>query len=234
MLAKNLGFNPKTFEYMEINIPDLKTEDINGGRYYVTQDGKWKYPSVTTVLGATAEKDHLDDWTNRVGKDEAARVTGRAARRGSALHNICERYVLGTIGSLAQEMPINADMFRQIRKVLDKSVDNICCVESALVSHKLQVAGRVDLIAEHEGTLSIIDYKTSAKNKKPEWIEDYFIQTAMYSYMFWEMTGILTKKIVIVIAVEEETQAQVFIRNPADYILKAQSRAKLFHQGNVL
>lgn len=233
MLAKNLGFNPKTFEYREINIPDLNVEEINGKRYYVTQDGR-KYPSVTTVLGATAEKDHLDDWTNRVGKDEAAKVTARSGRRGSAIHNICERYVLGVIGSVAQEMPINAYMFKQIRGVLDKSVDNICCVESALVSHKLQVAGRVDLIAEHEGALSIIDYKTSARNKKPEWIEDYFIQTAMYSYMFWEMTGILAKKIVVIIAVEEETQAQVFIRNPADYILKAQSRAKLFHQGNVL
>lgn len=233
MLAKNLGFNPKTFEYMGIEIPDLNIEEINGKRYYVTQDGR-KYPSVTTVLGATAEKKHLDDWTNRVGKEEADKVTGRAGRRGSSIHNICERYVLGTIGSVAQEMPINAYMFKQIRGVLDKSVDNIHCVESALVSHKLQVAGRVDLIAEHEGALSIIDYKTSARNKKPEWIEDYFIQTAMYSYMFWEMTGILTKKIVIIIAVEEETQAQVFIRNPADYILKAQSRAKLFHQGNVL
>lgn len=233
MLAKNLGFNPKTFKYVGNNIPDLNTEEINGKRYYVTQDGR-KYPSVTTVLGATAEKKHLDDWAKRIGKEEAAKITARSGRRGSAMHDICERYVLNQIDSVAQEMPINAYMFKQIRGVLDKSVDNIHCVESALVSHKLQVAGRVDLIAEHEGAGAIIDYKTSARNKKPEWIEDYFIQTAMYSYMFWEMTGILVKKIVVIIAVEEETEAQVFIRNPADYILKAQSRAKLFHQGNVL
>jgi genome maintenance exonuclease 1 len=231
--VRNLGFNPKTFEYVGNNIPDLNVEEVNGRRYYVTQDGR-KYPSVTTILGETAEKDYLEDWTKRVGKEESDRVTGRSARRGSAMHNICERYVLNETVSPSDEMPINLYMFKQIKKVLDKSVDKVYCVESALVSHKLKVAGRVDLIAEYDGVLSIIDYKTSARNKMDSWIEDYFVQTAMYSYMFWEMTGILTKKIVVVIAVEEETEAQVFVRNPADYILKAQSRAKLFHQGNEL
>jgi genome maintenance exonuclease 1 len=231
--VKNLGFNPKTFEYVGNDIPDLDVEEINGRRYYVTQDGR-KYPSVTTILSETADKKHLDIWKGRVGKEEASRVTGRSARRGSALHNICERYVLNETVSPSDEMPINAYMFKQIQKVLDKSVDVIHCVESALVSEKLQVAGRVDLIAEYDGALSIIDYKTSGRNKMASWIEDYFIQTSMYSYMFWEMTGIITKKIVVIVAVEEENEAQVFVRSPADYIMKAQSRAKLFHQGNIL
>src|SRR5690606_23983715 len=108
-----------------------------------------------------------------------------------------------------QVMPFNLVMYKQIEKVLKRKVNNIRCSEGRLYSNKLKVAGSVDLIADYEGKPAVIDFKTSAKNKKKEWIEAYFLQVSMYSFMFWEMTGIFINDIVIIIAVEQELEPQI-------------------------
>ena len=228
MLVKKWVSSPKGFVHIGNDIPDLLTETINGKRHYVTEDGR-KYPSVTTVLDFNKDKTALIEWRERVGDAEADKISNRATRRGSAIHNLCEKYVLNETIALAEEQPINVYMFNQIRAALESRVDNVHCVESALVSHKLQVAGRVDLIAEYDGKLAVIDYKTSNKKKPKEWITDYFEQTSLYAYMYWEMTGIMIKKIVIIIAVEEETEPQIFIESPGNYIEGVSDNVKKYH-----
>jgi genome maintenance exonuclease 1 len=140
---------------------------------------------------------------------------------------MCESYVRGEDVDLS--MPFNAYMFNQIKKVLDEHVDDIVGCELTLVSDELKIAGSCDLIALYDGVLSIIDYKTSSKNKMREWIESYFLQTVLYSYMLWEMTGMMAKQCVVIIAVEEETHPQVFIVKPREYLGKAAALCRAYH-----
>ena len=217
--------NVKFFNHIPVDIPLLTREDTENGRLYKTSDGNL-YPSVTTVLSAMTDKSHLDAWRQRIGVEEADRISKFASARGTAVHSLCEDYVLGR---KVNGMPSNMATFNQIKKVLDKHVDNIKACESTLVSHKLKVAGTTDLIAEYDGRLSIIDYKTSAKLKRKQWIEGYFPQSSLYSFMLWEMTGIMTDQIAIIIAVDDNPEAQVFIESPRNYIEKASQMVKDFH-----
>jgi len=218
--------NVMNFTHDLLDFDDLPREEINGTRYYKTPDGKL-YPSVTTVLGRMSDKSGLVEWRKRVGEEEANRVSTFAATRGMAIHGMCEDYVLGRD---IDEMPSNMSMFNQIKIVLDACVNNIRAIECPLMSHHLKLAGTCDLIAEFNGTTSIIDYKTSSRWKKKEWIESYFLQTALYSYMLWEMTGIQAKRIVLIIGVDDSNVAQVFIEDPRHYLPKAVDQVKSYHQ----
>jgi len=210
-----------------IELPRL--ERIDGEiRQYRTPAGLL-YPSVTTVLGAASDKSGLDNWRKAVGEEEANRVSARAARRGTAVHSLCEKLVLNEDIDLRREMPLNVHMYRQLERELRAHCDNIRGSELFLYSDKLRVAGACDLIADWDGKRSIIDFKTSGKNKKKEWIEGYFLQATLYSYMFWERTGILHSQIVICISVEEENEAQVFVENATNYLAKAKKICDSFH-----
>jgi genome maintenance exonuclease 1 len=200
-------------------------EEINGIRHYVTPNGS--YPSVTTALGAMMDKTALTEWRKRVGDEEADRVSRLAAARGTNIHTMCENYIRGQ--DVDVSMPFNVTMFNQIKKVLDEHVDNIVGCELTLVSDELKIAGSCDLIALYDGKLSIIDYKTSSKNKLKSWIESYFLQTALYAYMLWEMTGMLAQQCVVIIAVEEESVPQVFIVKPREYLEKAAALCRAYH-----
>ena len=210
-----------------IELPSLVRID-GEQRHYLTPTGE-KYPSVTTVLDKTSDKSHLVKWKARVGEEEAARVTKRATTRGTAVHSLCEKYVLNQPIDISKEMPFNVHMFKQLEKFLHANVNNIRGSESSLYSHKLKVAGSCDLIASYRNHAAIIDFKTSNKLKKLEWIENYFLQCAMYSYMFWEMTQQYHPKLVVAIAVEEETEAQIFEQDVNDWIDKAKDRCKRYH-----
>ena len=188
-----------------------------------------KYPSVTTVLDKTSDKSHLIAWRKRVGEEEANRVSRRATTRGTAVHTLCEKYVLNQPIDLSKEMPFNVYMFKQLEKFLQANVNGIRGSESTLFSHKLKVAGSCDLIANYRNHAAIIDFKTSNKLKRKDWIENYFLQCAMYSYMFWEMTQLYHPKLVVAIAVEEEDEAQIFEENVNDWINKSQDRCTRYH-----
>ena len=217
MLDKNSVSNRKEFEYELLEFAELQR--IDGPiRLYETPEGK-RYPSVTTVLGKMTDKSALEAWKKRVGEDEAARVSSRAATRGTNVHTMCENYVLGN--DIDTSMPHNMMMFNQIKKVLDEKVDMIRATECTLFSDHLKLAGSCDLIADYDGRLSIIDYKTSAKLKRKDWIEGYFLQASLYSYMLWEMTGILVKDIVIIIGVDDSLESQIFVERPQRYLEKA-------------
>ena len=216
------------FRHDLIELPKLVRID-GEQRYYETPTGQ-KYPSVTTVLDKTSDKSALIKWRKRVGEEEANRVSRRATSRGTSVHTLCEKLVLNEEFDLSKEMPTSVAMYRQLEGFLNANVNDIRCSEGSLYSHKLKIAGSVDLIASYQGKPAIIDFKTSIRPKKKEWIENYFLQTSMYSFMFWEMTKIHHPLIVIAIAVEEDTMPQIFVDSAANWIDKARARCARYHE----
>ena len=211
----------KTFKHLLVPRSELTTENIDGQRYYLLADGT-RLKSVTTVLSEKMDKTALLEWKAKVGEAEATRISVQAARRGTAVHNIAERYILNEESYYGKnEMPINIESFKPIKRVLDDCVDNILGVELPLSSKALGVAGRTDLVAEYNGKTSIIDFKTSKRLKKAEWIESYFLQSTIYSMMFERMYSIAVPQIVIIITVDDEPVCQEFIMNRADFVNRA-------------
>lgn len=226
MLARSSAYSRKDFNLDLIELPKLTR--IDGSiRLYETPTGK-KYPSVTTVLDKMSDKTALHEWRKRVGEEEANRVSNRASTRGTNIHTMCEKYVLNE--EFDTSMPHNMMIFNQIKRVLDERVDNVRATECTLYSHNLQIAGTCDLVSDFNGDLAIVDYKTSTKLKRKEWIEGYFLQASLYSYMLWEMTGLAAKQIVVVIGVDDSPDAQVFIERPANYIEKAADMVRSYHK----
>ena len=170
----------------------------DGTRVYKTPSG-FSYPSVTTVTGLHTAKG-IAQWRARVGNEEANRISGRASARGTRIHNNCEQYLLGE--SFEPDM-FDAEMFNSIRFLLDE-IDNIHALEDPLYSDFLQVAGTVDCIADFQGRLSVIDFKTANKPKDRDDIHNYFMQTAAYAVAFEERTGIPIDRLVIIMAVEND------------------------------
>jgi len=212
------------FEHDTIDFKDIEATTMKGGRYYDTPKGY--YPSVTTVLGILSKKG-IAEWRRRVGEAEANRISTQAARRGTEVHQMCEDYVNNDLTEKTFLPHVRA-MFNSIKRVLDDRLGVVVAQECAMYSDYLGIAGRVDCIAEFDGKLSVIDYKTAGKLKKKEYIGNYFQQASAYCVMFEEMTGIPINQIVIVIGVENEPNAQVFIEKRDDHIFNMIDTIKLY------
>ena len=191
----------KKFNHYDSSLLDLKTENIDGKRHYVTPDGN-KYISITTLL-SNLSKAGISAWRKRVGAEEANRISTKASRQGTGVHSICESYIKNEDGFLDGRMPNEVEMFQSIESLLD-CIDDVHCVEGALYSDELKLAGRTDLIAEFDNQLAVIDYKTSRKIKTWEMCHSYFMQGAFYAMAYEERTGIPINNIVIIMAVENE------------------------------
>ena len=215
----------------KLEYDDLITETTSKGRVYTTPTGT-KYPSITTVLGILSE-DGIRAWRKRVGEEEATRISTRAANRGTAVHSITERYINNEVDYAEGFMPNVIQNFTDFKSVLDERLTNIRAQEVPLYSDHLRLAGRVDCVAEFDGILSIVDFKTSRKLKKKEWITGYFAQEAAYAIMWEERTGEPITQLVTLITVDNE-QPQVFIEhrdNWTELLLKTRDeyeRRKLF------
>lgn len=194
------------------NLKSVTHED--GRRFYTLPDGS-QLPSVTTVLGA-GKKESIELWKASVGEAEANRVSKRATSRGTNVHTICENYLNNKPDYLSGIMPDAVEFFLSIKPYLNK-INNIHYQEAALWSKKLGMAGRVDCIGEYEGDLSVIDFKTSTKVKKKEWIEDYFWQTTAYGLMYQEMIGRPIHNLVIIMAVQD-SKPLIFREKLSDHI----------------
>lgn len=205
----------KTFNHKFVTEVELSEEYIEGKRHYVLPDGT-KFRSVTTILGEKKDKTALNEWRQRVGEEEAKKIITQASRRGTAVHKIAEKYVLNDPEYAKGAMPSGLDSFNSLKKYLDKHVDNIYGIELPLHSFELKTAGRCDLIAEFDGIPSIIDFKTSRKMKREDWIQDYFYQTTCYSLMFEEMYEIQIPQIVVMIAVDDDLP-QLFVKDRMHY-----------------
>lgn len=183
-------------------LPDLQSQTFpDGKRYYVTPEGI-KLPSVTTVVGAQ-KKEAIMEWRRKVGEVEANRISRQATSRGTNVHTICENYLNNKQDYLKGIMPDAVEMFHSLKPLLN-NINNIHYQEQALWSLQLGMAGRVDCIAEYEGVLSVIDFKTSKRIKTIEQVEDYWWQTTAYALMYEEMIGQPIHDLVVLMAVEND------------------------------
>lgn len=206
----------KIFEHEFLSIPKLERVEKGGKRYYKLPNGNLAV-SVTTAIGDASDKTALYEWRTRVGEAEANRISTQAANRGTALHSICEGYLLNKEEYPEKSMPSNIAMFRQLRPYLDQNVGKVYGIESTLYSATLNAAGTTDCIAEWDGIPSIIDFKTSRREKREDWIQNYFLQATTYALMAEELTDMHFPQIVILIGVDD-SDPQVFIRDKEQYI----------------
>ncbi len=204
----------KQFLHSFVNLPDLETTSIDGKRHYITPVGN--FASVTTVIGEKLPKDGLNAWRARIGEEEAEKVMNQAAHRGTAIHSICENYLMN-LDYKKGVMPFDLDTFSRIKPFLDKNVGSVYGIEVPLWCQKLKTAGRADLLAGWCGINSVIDFKTSRKIKKEDHIEGYFIQATCYSIMAEQLTGLKFPQIVVIIAVDHEP-TQVFVKDRNLYV----------------
>lgn len=198
-----------------IILPECTRETTPQGRKYFTPEGN-TYPSVTTVLGIQ-DKSGLEAWKKQVGEEEARKISTQAATRGTAVHKLAEDYLDNVENWKANHMPSNVFSFQQIKHILDNHVDNIWFQEAFLYSDYLKTAGQVDCIAEYDGKLSIIDFKTSRKPKKKEWIKGYFMQESFYAVAFEERTKKPITQLVTIITVDGD-EPQVFVEHRDNHI----------------
>ena len=206
------------FTHNPIELPELSTKNVNRKRFYQTPDGKL-YPSITTVL-QRRKMQGLMEWRKRVGEDVANYVARTAAHRGTKVHHMCEDFLNNNFDEEVHKKNfLPYVLFNQIKPVLMQKVDNIYAQECGLYSDKYKVAGRVDCIAKYDGVPSIIDFKTSTKERNDDWNESYYIQASAYSEMFEERTGIAIPQIVILV-VTEDGVVQEFIKDKGEYIPK--------------
>ena len=206
--------NPRCFPL------DSTAKMVEGKRVYATPNGEF-YPSITTVIGNNAKKQAgLAKWRARVGKEKAAAISTRSASRGTAFHSITEDYLNKCLDiDQYKDHPLPVIMFEQTKKTLDR-ISNIYLQEAALYSDNLEVAGRVDCIAEFDGVLSIIDFKTSAAPKREAYLYDYFVQETAYACCLQELYSITVKQLVTIVACENG-ETQVVIKPPKkEYLLQ--------------
>lgn len=211
------------FNHVQVNLPDkLTRETIDGKRYYkVPGHEDKKLVSITTVTSFQSAKS-IADWRRRVGEEAANRKSRRAASRGTGMHTLTEYYLKNE--ELPKVQPLSEFLFKFAKPELNK-IDNIYALETPLYSFKLGIAGTVDCIAEYNGELAVIDFKTSEKPKPEEWIEGYFVQAVAYACMLYELTGIIVKKLVIIMSCEngeckvyEKYHKKEYIRKLTQYI----------------
>jgi len=207
----------KYFDHKPLPKIEIPRKEIDGKRYYVTPNGD-QYRSVTTILSQLTQE-AIQKWRNRVGEQEATKISTSASRRGTKLHTMMEDYVGNVEDFALNKMPITTSLFLDIQPFVDSNLEDVYGIEYPLYSDRLRAAGTCDLICKYAGKTTILDYKTSSKQKKEEWIENYFIQSTAYSLMVKERYDMDVEQIVIMIAVEGDTP-QVFVKDPSDYVKK--------------
>ena len=164
--------------------PKCVRSNVDGQRIYDIDGGKFKLPSVTTILSATqtAEKrEKLEQWRQREGVENAARIVASSGARGTAMHKILEKWILEegymdmtTVGQEAHNMA---------KRVIEQGLCNVTEYygSETVLYYPGLYAGQTDLIANHKGDMAVIDFKQTNKQKKREWIEDYCHQLAAYT-----------------------------------------------------
>ena len=201
----------KLFNHVgEIEPIEMSAEMVDGKRMYLTPEG-FKFPSVTTVISNNKEKmAGIARWRARVGEKKANAKSARATGRGTKYHSIAEDYFNNNLDlKKYSKFPLPVLMFQHSRPVLDR-INNIYLQEAALYSKHLELAGRVDCIAEFDGVLSIIDFKTAEEPKREKYLHDYFVQETAYACMLQENYGLSVKQLVTIVACENgETQVKV-------------------------
>jgi genome maintenance exonuclease 1 len=195
---------------------ELEANTIDGVRYYTLPSGK-KAPSITSITSFYNRQTFIN-WRKKVGEEEANKITKVATDRGTKFHDLVEKYLLNEdINSIKDVLPTTKARLIAAREALNR-IDNIHALEKPLYSEYFGIAGRVDCIAEYDGELAIIDFKTSKKIKPEKWLENYFVQETAYACMYFEMTGIAVDKIVTLMVADNGDVHVYEKRNKGDYI----------------
>lgn len=216
------------FLHEPVIFPRLKQCNLSIGRVYQIESGNDEgavYPSVTRILSARP-KPHLEAWRERVGRAEAAKITARAGSRGTGLHKLGECY-LGN-HELPDITPTVGELWQHLQPWLHANITRVIVQEQDVYSPRLKVAGRMDLLADVNDELAVVDFKQANQPKKVEWIEDYFLQCTFYACAVYELTGLKPKKIVLPIT--NPTGLQVFVGKPTQYLSILMERIAEFYQ----
>jgi len=203
----------KKFNFVNIDksvLPELKRKNVDGHRFYEI-NGK-AYPSITTILSIKKTED-LKEWRAKVGEDVANYEMRRAAIRGNAVHKLVEQYIKGETPSIRDVLPLG--LFRLLKPYIDQ-IDNVHALETVMYSDKLTIAGQSDCIAEYNGKLSVIDFKSANKARKEDWIENYYLQTTAYAIMYEELFKKNIEQIVVLLAAEDGT-VSAYIKQKKDF-----------------
>ncbi len=189
--------------------PSLKRSNSSGKRLYNTPSGN--LPSVTTILDRTKDKTFLVEWKKRVGEEEANRITKEASGLGTIFHKHLENYILG------EERPNGNNFVYKLAKdmsevVIEKGLRNVDEIWGSEISlyYPGLYAGTTDLVGVHNGTPAIMDYKSTTRPKKEEWVEDYYLQCCAYALAHNELYETNINKVVIIMC-SREKQYQEFI-----------------------
>ena len=232
----------KQFNYDLLeNKRDLLEQD-NSGEERVYHAPKGTYPSVTSVLYHIINKSNIEAWRARVGKEKADKITHKAAKRGTSVHHIIEKYLRGDENYLEGAMSDNKELVFAGLSQIDERIDNIRGIELGMWSDDLKIAGTTDLVADYEGELAVIDWKTATYIKKEEWLLSYILQGTAYSRMLYELYGLIPKKIVICSFIrfdskkynsmmDEDIYIDWRVFNPLDYIRRLKSVCDAYHFG---
>ena len=214
------------FNFIDIDKSVLPTaKGRRKGKYRFYEVNGTNYPSVTSVLGVR-KKVELQQWRDRIGENVANWEMGRAARRGTATHNLIENYIKGE--PLTEKSVLPLGLFKLMKPYIDQ-IQNIHCLETVLYSSKYKLAGQVDCIAEYNGKLSVIDFKTANKERKEEWIDNYFMQCTAYGLMYEEMYNTKIEDIVVIMGGEDGSMV-TYVKKKADYIPKLEEVVEDFYK----
>lgn len=196
----------------------LPAVTTSAGRWYTTPQGK-TYPSASSVAGILT-RDAITKWRKRVGVEEADRKTKAGADRGTFIHFLCEKYLLNT---LTQEdrmgvLPFHKELFLQMKRELDRHISEVYCIEQALYSDRLRIAGRCDAIVIWDGVLAVLDLKTAGYEKPEAWVLNYYVQTTSYAEMFEERTKLPISHVVLLTAIEGQSFPTISMKKKDPYL----------------
>lgn len=183
---------------------DINNHDTPNGRFYSIPNSDELLPSVTTVLDRTPYFDRtaLEKWRKKPGSEQ---ILQQARNRGSAVHELLEKYVSNNLEYDYGAMPYNVYSFRGIKDLFDKHAETIYGIELPLYSLNLKTAGRSDIILDWNGKKTVFDLKTSRKIKTKENIPHYFVQATCYALMMNEIYNEEITDIVIAMIIDHES-----------------------------
>lgn len=217
------------FIHKPVELTEMNAVTTDTGRKYQTPEGI-NLPSITTVLSILS-RDSIAKWRKRVGEDEANKISTRASGRGTRVHEIIEKYLDNDPNYKDGYTPDIIQSFLAVQNILDSRISNIYAQEAPLYSTHLGVAGRVDCVADFDGVKSIIDFKTSMKPKKLDWIKNYFMQESAYAIMWEERTGQPITQLVTLISVDN-ADPQVFIEHRDNWVRPLRDTIKQYEEEN--
>lgn len=216
------------FNIIPTQFTNSKLRAVDGKHFYETPKGSL-YPSVTTMLKATEDPEktkNLEEW--KANNPAADYIMREAQIIGTQTHKLIENYLSDICSPRSEYRLLSVAHFQNLKPIIDRNIDNIHGIEIKMWSDKLKLGGMADCIAEYDGKLSIIDYKTKRSNQKKEWLYDYFLQATAYSVMFEELTGKPVPQLVILVSSEKD-QCEPFVEYPSDYLNALDERLTRFY-----